>query len=413
MTLDRATDDPETAGLRDALLARLRERGAVRSEPVAAAFASVPRHVFAPEVPPAEAYADDVVVTKRAADGRATSSVSAPWLQAEMLERSDIARGMSVLEIGSGGYNAALLAEIVGPEGAVTTVDIDADVVERARRFLPEAGDRTVNVVQGDAERGVPAGAPYDRILVTVGAWDIPPAWTEQLVDGGMLTVPLVLNGLSRCVVFQRQGSVLVSRSLLTCGFVAMQGAGAPGPRRSVALHGDEIHLQPTDERDLDAGRLRASLHEPRTERWTGAVVGGYEPFDGLDLWLNTCFPDMCVLTRTFEAGRDLVDPTYFPGTPALVNDDGGWAYHALRRTERGDPAYEFGVYGHGPGSAELADAMAERIRQWDREHRADRAAPRIEAHPAGVPTTYLPAGLVVDTAHRRMVIGWPDTDGR
>jgi protein-L-isoaspartate(D-aspartate) O-methyltransferase len=77
---------------------------------------------------------------------------------------------MRVLEIGSGGCNAALLAELVGPAGQVTTADIDPEVTGRARAFLAEAGYRQVNIVLADGEAGVAAFAPYDRIIVTAGA---------------------------------------------------------------------------------------------------------------------------------------------------------------------------------------------------------------------------------------------------
>lgn len=119
------------------------------------------------------------------------SSISAQQLQAHMLEQAEITVGMRILEIGSGGYNAALLAELVGPSGQVTTVDIDEDITDRASRLLGEAGYSRVNVVLADAEGGVPEYAPYDRILVTAGAWDVPPAWVAQLAEGGRLLVPL------------------------------------------------------------------------------------------------------------------------------------------------------------------------------------------------------------------------------
>jgi protein-L-isoaspartate(D-aspartate) O-methyltransferase len=82
----------------------------------------------------------DAVVTKRDQHGVDVSSVSAPHIQALMLEQPRIEPGMSVLEIGSGGYNAALLAEVVGDGGHVVTVDIDAEVAQRARMFLDATG---------------------------------------------------------------------------------------------------------------------------------------------------------------------------------------------------------------------------------------------------------------------------------
>ena len=74
-------------------------------------------------------------------------------------------------------------------------MDIDPEVTDRASRLLDAAGYSQVRVVLGDAERGVPEFAPYDRIVVAIGAWDIPPAWTDQLAGGGRMVVPLRMRG--------------------------------------------------------------------------------------------------------------------------------------------------------------------------------------------------------------------------
>ncbi|MEU5398243.1 hypothetical protein ABZ348_02935 [Streptomyces sp. NPDC005963] len=80
--------------------------------------------------------------------GGPLSSVSAPWLVAMMLERLQIRPGDRVLEVGSGGYNAALLCHLVGPDGAVISRDIDPDVIERAERCLAVAGNEDVRLVE-------------------------------------------------------------------------------------------------------------------------------------------------------------------------------------------------------------------------------------------------------------------------
>ena len=126
--------DDLTAALRDGLVDHLLAAGHIRTPAVEAAFRTVPRHAFAPEVPAETAYADDIIPTRHTPDGRVSSSVSAPWLQAVMLEAARVRPGHHVLEIGSGGYNAALAAELTGPDGTVTTVDIDAAVTDRAAR---------------------------------------------------------------------------------------------------------------------------------------------------------------------------------------------------------------------------------------------------------------------------------------
>ena len=115
---------PDLASLRDQAVDQLVENATITSKAVEAAMRSVPRHLFIPEASPEEAYNPfRAVVTKRDEEGNALSSVSDMHVQAWMLEAARIAPGMNVLEVGSGGYNAALLQELVGPAGRVTTVD--------------------------------------------------------------------------------------------------------------------------------------------------------------------------------------------------------------------------------------------------------------------------------------------------
>lgn len=156
--------------LREVMVRELCEQGWIRSERVADAFRTVPRHLFAPGTSLETAYAThNSVVTKSDEQGKATSVVSAPYIQAMMVEQAGISPGMRVLEIGSGGYNAALIAELVGEAGEVTTVDIDPDVVDRARSCLMAAGYNKISLVVADAEGGVPEHAPYDRMKDLLG----------------------------------------------------------------------------------------------------------------------------------------------------------------------------------------------------------------------------------------------------
>lgn len=169
-----------------ALIEELRTTGWLRTDRVARALDAVPRGRFVPAGLAEQAYDNEVVFTKRDADGTALSSVSAPWLVAGMLERLDPREGERVLEIGSGGWNAALLRYLVDSGGHVTSVDIDPDVVDRAVRALTDAPWQDVHVVQGDGRVGFPDDAPYDGIMVTVQASGIEPAWLDQLKPGGV-----------------------------------------------------------------------------------------------------------------------------------------------------------------------------------------------------------------------------------
>lgn len=202
----------------------------------------IPRHIFVPDAGLAEAYGDDAVITKRAADGTALSCASVPGLVAVMLDKLDIQSGHRILEIGAGtGYNAALLAQLTGPGGTVTTIDIDPDVTARARIALAAAGFPQVRVFTGDGQDGVPAAAPYDRIMVTVGAQDIPASWWDQLRHDGRLVVPLGWRGQTRAVAFARHAGQMTSDWVELCGFVPMIGqdgevGGHLDPERLVSL---------------------------------------------------------------------------------------------------------------------------------------------------------------------------------
>ncbi|WJK37851.1 methyltransferase, FxLD system [Solwaraspora sp. WMMA2065] len=401
-----ADDSAEVDGLREALVRELLAGGSIASAEVEAAFRVVPRHLFAPEVSSERAYANDIVRTKRDEHGVTISSVSAPWLQAVMLEQAQIGPGMRCLEVGSGGYNAALMAELVGPGGAVTTVDIDADVTGRARRFLDVAGYGRVNVVLADAEHGVPARAPFDRIIVTVGVWDVPPAWSEQLSDGGRLVVPLRLRGLSRSVALVRDGDRLVSVGHEMAGFVGVQGAGAH-TERLVTLHGDEVGLRFDDDVPVDVEALRAAVRQPRTQVWSGVTFGGTESFDGLFLWLATCVDRFCLLSRArTDAARALVDPASPIATPTVLGD-AGFAYVTFREVEGRGDVYEFGAYAHGAQAESLAATLIEQIRVWDRDHRHGGPA-RISVVPGAVVVEEAPGARVIPKRHTTITISWP-----
>jgi protein-L-isoaspartate(D-aspartate) O-methyltransferase len=210
----------------------LEEAGVVTSEAVGRALRDVPRHCFLPAEDVVTAYADRAVVFKRSPDGQPLSSASQPTMVAAMLELLDVRRGQRVLEVGTGtGYNAALLSTLVGPDGSVVTVELEEDLAERAARVLAATGAGPVEVVCGDGGAGHAPGAPYDRIIVTVGAPDLERAWTEQLVDGGRVVAPVVGgDGIGSVVVVDKVGGALERRSEVPCGFLLMRGTSSTRP---------------------------------------------------------------------------------------------------------------------------------------------------------------------------------------
>src|SRR5262245_63028457 len=127
----------EAVLLHQALVDTLQRDGFIQTPRVLAAFRAIPRHLFLPGVALDKVYQNEPVATIRQPDGRALSSSSRPAIMALMLEQLCLEPGQRVLEIGTGtGYNAALLAHIVGETGQVTTIDIDQELVESARQHL-------------------------------------------------------------------------------------------------------------------------------------------------------------------------------------------------------------------------------------------------------------------------------------
>ncbi|MGW7352786.1 methyltransferase, FxLD system [Streptomyces sp. NPDC054784] len=404
-----AQQDPSEQQLRDVLARKLIELGAARSPRVVEAFRTVRRHLATPDAEMARTYEPEVAtVTKTDADGVDISSVSAPRVQAMQLEQAQLAPGQTVLEIGSGGPNAAYLAEVVGSAGHVVTVDIDAEVTDRAARFLEATGYRNVSVLTADAENGAPDHGPFDRIVVTVQAADVPPAWRDQLKDGGRLVVPLRMRGLTRTVAFVRDGDTLVSDGFELCGFVPMQGIGENRVHLAV-LHdvaGEEIALRLDGHPEPDTAALASALMLPQEKAWSGVTLGGEESNEHLDLWLTTALDNLPLLAAKPRArDQGLVASASPLGIPTLVDGD-SFAYRTVRATGEED-RYELGAIGHGPRGRQLAERLAEEIRVWDRDHRGDRA--RITLHPAGTPDDRLPAdGRVIERRHSRVTITWP-----
>jgi protein-L-isoaspartate(D-aspartate) O-methyltransferase len=225
----------DTGSLRLALVEELCRRGLIRSPAVRDAFSRVPRERFVPEVVEqrglAAVYRDEALVTRHSPQGVAISSSSQPAIMAAMLESLDLAPGLRVLEIGAGtGYNAALLAEL---GGQVVALDVDAELADLARRRLADGG-AGVEVAVGDGMEGWPQGAPYDRIIVTATPPSIPAVWRDQLREGGLLEVPMLL-GYEHAVVhlvvtFRRAGAELASVAMVPGGFMGFRGPDGRAP---------------------------------------------------------------------------------------------------------------------------------------------------------------------------------------
>jgi len=210
---------PEALRLVDRLVAK----GVIRSTAVKRAFQTVPRHLFVPDVPIWRAYEDEVVPLKWRGQ-ELISSLSQPAIMAEMLELLELEPGLRVLEIGTGsGYDAALISEMVGQVGAVTSVEIDDEVAAAARTHLASAGFDSVHVITGDGFEGWADAAPYDRIIVTAAVRAIPPAWVEQMAPGAQLVAPLEESTGQYVVAFDLVNGHPTPRRAVPCIFMPMR----------------------------------------------------------------------------------------------------------------------------------------------------------------------------------------------
>jgi protein-L-isoaspartate(D-aspartate) O-methyltransferase len=393
---------------------------------VEAAFRAVPRHLFLPEMAAAEAYQDEAFVIKDGEDGLPASSSSQPAIMAIMLEQLDVAPGHRVLEIGAGtGYNAALISRLVGEQGSVVTMDIDADLVERAQASLVAAGHTGVIVLCGDGGFGAPGYAPYDRIIVTAGAWDLAPAWLAQLVPGGRIVLPLSLRGIQLCLALDREGGHWRSRSACRCGFIRMAGTFA-SPEPFVPLGPQPgWHVQADDGRRVDAGALYVALTGPVTDVPAGVRVTGLGELGEADLWVTVTETDLTRLTIT--GGRPprwgvlpMIPFGALAGSGATADrlPGGGFGVAALLPARplksSGDARqgeFEVAVRGFGPAGGGLATRLASRVVAWQELGRPGASDLSITAYPletADEAVPSLPGQVILHRPHARLALSWP-----
>jgi protein-L-isoaspartate(D-aspartate) O-methyltransferase len=395
------------------LVDRLVGRGDIRSPRIEAAFRAVPRHLFLPGVDPERVYQDEAIPT-RVRDGEPISSSSQPAAMAVMLEQLDIQPGDRVLEVGAGtGYNAALLAHLAGPSGRVTAIDLDDEIVAEARDHLAAAGASEVRLVAGDGVHGVPEDAPYDRIMLTVGAWDVAPAWREQLGTGGRLLLPLWLRGAQKTVAFmpatdEHGREHLASISVSSCSFMRLRGALA-GPEGYLPLGPtSEFSLGLEDRSAVDPAWAYRQLSGPFQELSVPAATSTIEVWTSLTLWLALRHPGFC----TLHAEGVLASAPRLSGqgssrfTCGLIDEHG---FALLAHPEPGetvDNLQPLAIRVYGPTET-LARELAASIAAWDATGRPGDDRLRLRVDP--LPTDRAPdAGeTTLDKRWTRVAVRW------
>lgn len=189
-------DDPRYAGMRKQLVEALKIKG-IRDEMVLAAIGKVPRHVFMESTFINFAYRDQAFPIS------AGQTISQPYTVAFQTELLRVAAGCKILEIGTGsGYQAAVLCEM----GAkVHTIERQKELYIKAQQILPNLGYHPYFHF-GDGSKGLPTYGPFERIIVTAGASEVPEELKNQLTAGGRMVIPVGDNLGQEMLVIIRSG---------------------------------------------------------------------------------------------------------------------------------------------------------------------------------------------------------------
>lgn len=177
------TDTFRHKGMRKKLVETVKAKG-IQDEDVLRAIATVPRHLFAFESAFVErAYEDSAFPIEEG------QTISQPYTVAYQTQLLEVKKGDKILEVGTGsGYQACILAEL---KARVFTIERMKKLYEKTKALIPALGYSNVKCFYGDGYEGLPSFAPFDKILVTAAAPDVPHKLLAQLNKGGMLVVPV------------------------------------------------------------------------------------------------------------------------------------------------------------------------------------------------------------------------------
>jgi len=359
MNGSRTMNDLHTLPYRQQLIDEMVQQGTRLTPALRKAFLAIPRHAFLDhyyqqgdgfsweriEAPIQDAapeawqewyetiYQDDALVILVDGQGRPISSSSTPSVMALMLEALDVRADQRVLEIGTGtGYNAALLAHLVGVPDLVTTIEVDPPLASLAQQRLDEVVGKGARVHAGDGLTWTSEAGASDRIIVTGSFAQIPETWTRLLAVGGILVMEWRGAFTGALVQMHKQGDGCVSGRIVPgwdASFMPLHPPDAPTTRRP--LYTD----QPIIERACIAGETFSP---------------GLLTHPGLALWLQCAYPH---LTLRRQYARDTNALTLY-----LIDAE---QQTSLAMQEQESDTWTMTVYGSYP----LWTHLSTTVHQW------------------------------------------------
>jgi protein-L-isoaspartate(D-aspartate) O-methyltransferase len=306
-------------------------------------------------------YADGVLILFGDDDNDVPSTISQPSFVLRMLELLQLKPGQKVFELGTGsGWNAALMGRLVGEEGHVYSLEIIPEMARAASDALRLLGLKNVDVIAGDGGDGFAPAAPYDRAIFTAGAHDLPRAFHEQMIEGGLLLAVVQSEGGGDTLfLLRKEQDHFTSLEAMPCGFVQLTG-------RHRVDDLDPVTIETLPEWE-ELGKREIS----RIPFWWGGKGTAMWRTLGIRSFLGIVEPSF----RAFKVAKSDTQPReehYFglvlreERSLVLAKDDALIAY----------------------GSAAARERLLERVRQWVDLGMPTAASLALRIYPSDVPVT-------------------------
>ena len=188
----------------------------IKDERVLGAMRKIKRHLFVAEKYWDKAYDDSPLAIA------CSQTISQPYMVALMTELLGLTGTEKILEIGTGsGYQTAILAELCNK---VYSIERHATLAEQTKLLLSELGFKNIEIRVGNGTLGWPEKAPFDAILVTAGAPEVPDELVNQLIDFGKLVIPVGSTYQQDLKLVSKRGDSYISKSICGCVFVPLVG---------------------------------------------------------------------------------------------------------------------------------------------------------------------------------------------